>query len=1156
MGKTLRTVGTIIAGVALVATGVGALAGAGLLGAQAAAVASMSGAWTIAGVSVQTLARVGLGMAFLGSATSKPLKVGTAGGSPTDFAADPNAPIPYAMGLTGTGGRIIYATTGEAKNRNALYCTVLSGGGPIEAFVGFKANKEAVTFGSLQQAIGGTFANRMWQNNQLGYSPSEPFGPPNTLDASVLAEWTTAHRLSGYAASWYVRDSDQKVYPTGTPKPLWIIKGVKCWDPRLDDTYPGGSGSCRLADPSTWPWTENPGLHGLQWCIGRYDNGVRILGIGARLESINVPAFVEAANIADANGWKVGGVVYSTDSKWDVLKAICQAGGARPFRLSASITVLANAPRVSTGTLTEDDLAGGYSVQAVSSRRGRPNQIIPRYRSPDHEYEMVSAGPVKVADYVTRDGRLVSRKVDYPLVQDAAQVAQLAAYDLVNLREYGPVQVRLKPHWRLYKPGDCITVECPRTLAMDGQKALILGRDIDPMTGDVTLTLQSETDGKHDFALGRVADPPPVPSLHGVTLIPTAPEAGAWTAAAELLTGADGSKQPAIVVTGAADDQNAANVIVDYRQGDGEWLSAERPASAVRIEIAPVAAGATYQVRVRYRTTRGLEDPNAFLALSNVTVGALTAGDSASLGGLTADDVAKMADQLRLAQLQLLQKAVLEGRQLVDDRLTEILGVLNGRPMGPVLVEHKETIANHRVAVADNAAAIVVEAAARVTAVSTEASYRVALATDYSGFKATATSSIGTLTTNQGATAAAVNSLSTDYNGFKSTAQTTLLSHTSSIESTAASVTTLTSTVAANKASADSGLLTVTTNVSALSTSYTTLNATVGANKASADASLSVLTTNLSSTATSLTTLTTNFNGFQSSATSSLTTLSNAQSTQASQITTLQSNASGLSATVSSQGTTLVDHTNKLAVARFVLEAVASGALPARFSLYSDSQGTSAAALSAANIYFGDNTVFNDATDTLRTVTGSTASVMAWGSPFGTAADLLWWVGPSSIGLSSMSRANAYFYLAATSPFIGGTGLAAGKEVKNAGGTFAAYIGAGISWNVGAYVSLNIDSGPGSFQVAVTGVANRDATYSATAFGEWRLTHAGSTLATGVCNASINDGTSGTAFASVKKVSTSLTGPITLALEFQGSGPFGSDTGDVSGDVTIQYVKD
>lgn len=694
MSKALRTAGTIVAGVALVATGIGA---AGLLAtgafsagtAWAAAGASLS----LMGVSASTFATIGAGMAFLGDATAKPLKVGGMAGSQVDFAADPNAPIPYPVGRTGTGGRIVYATTGEAKNRNILYCTVLGAGGPIDGFESFKAAGEAVTISPLTEAaIGGTYNLRMWQRRQLGGTPAASFLPPNTFDAAVLGEWTATHKMSGYAAAWYVLGYDQKTYASGVPEAVWTIRGALVYDPREDGTYPGGAGLQRIDDPASWTYSENPYLHALAWCLGRYANGVRVLGIGAPAAALDIGAFVEAANVADANDWKVGGVVYSNDSKWDVLKAMCQAGGGRPVRLGASITVLVNAPRVSVATLTADDLVGGYSVQAAQSVRGRPNQIIPKYRSEVHGWEMVAAGPVKVPAYVTADKRLRSREVSYPLVQDARQVAQLAAYDLVNGREFGPVTVACKPQWMGYRGGDCITVDVA-DLGMNGQKALILTRTVDPMTGEVSLTLQSETDAKHDYALGRTANAPPIPGLTGVDLLPSAPTVGSWSAVGGVLLGSDGAKIPAIIVTGEVDDPNATHLIVEYRQVSvgpsyGPWVSNEYPASSTRIEIAGVKSAATYQVRVRYRTIRGLENTEVFLDLGLVIVGSLS---TAEVDGIPAAQVVQGLRDLAargseayqaLIKLSLDQAAAngaLEAKTFTTD----------GLPVGPLAYEQK-----------------------------------------------------------------------------------------------------------------------------------------------------------------------------------------------------------------------------------------------------------------------------------------------------------------------------------------------------------------------------------------------------------------------------------------------------------------------------------
>src|SRR3546814_8727932 len=72
--------------------------------------------------------------------------------------------------------------------------------------------------------------------------------------------------------------------------------------------------------------------------------------------------------IADANGWKAGGVVTSADAKWDVLKMLAQAGGGEPIRQGAKLSAMVSAPRVSLATITSKDLVGKGSVVATIGR--------------------------------------------------------------------------------------------------------------------------------------------------------------------------------------------------------------------------------------------------------------------------------------------------------------------------------------------------------------------------------------------------------------------------------------------------------------------------------------------------------------------------------------------------------------------------------------------------------------------------------------------------------------------------------------------------------------------------------------------------------------------------------------------------------------------
>lgn len=607
MSKFLRTAAVVVGAVALVATGVGAAAGVATIATVAAAALSVGAQLT----------------------AKKP----SLSGSPTAFKIDLNAPAPYLVGRTLHAGYIVHRATYGSKNAYQSFIASISGGGPIDSIEAFQVDRVTTTF-SGGAAIG-FYAGWMWLDTQLGATPeSDALAGP----VGAIPEWGAASKLSGHAAFlWTLKfDTKGKKYTSGPPLPGVIAKGVKVYDPRLDSTYPGGSGTHRVDDEATWEWSDNPWLHGLTWALGRHQNGKRVLGVGVPVDGIDVPAYVEAANVADANEWPVGGVVYSTDDKWNVLKLFAQAGGGEPTRSGALVSCIVNTPRVALDTIRAGDIVGDASVAATQSRRERINGVVPRFRSEDHGWEVIPADEVRVSTYVAEDGGERTKEIEYPLVQILAQVAQLAAYDIVNAREFGPISLPLKIRWVGFKPGDCLTIDVPE-LNLIEQDAIVIGRALDPQSGVVTLTLKSETSAKHAFALGTTTTAPPTPDLSTPDAGDVeAPEPAAWNLVGATLSSATGSI-PALVVEGSTDDPNAEAVIFEYRiDGATDWTGGTtEPATIERKELTSVTPSTDYEVAISYRV-RGVVGDR--LILGPVTTGSLSiAGGEPLVSNLAAD---------------------------------------------------------------------------------------------------------------------------------------------------------------------------------------------------------------------------------------------------------------------------------------------------------------------------------------------------------------------------------------------------------------------------------------------------------------------------------------------------------------------------------------
>src|SRR5690606_14495093 len=174
---------------------------------------------------------------------------------------------------------------------------------------------------------------------------------------------------SGQAAiAWNFKfDKNGKKFASGLPLTGAYIEGVKVYDPRLDSTRPGGSGSHRIDDESTWAYSENPALHAGTYAYGRHQNGKRTFGIGLPADAIDWDVIAAWANVCDANGWTIFGVIYEPGDRWQNLKDICFAGSADPIP-GPILSFRYDAPAVSLDTVTEEDIADEpMSVVAMQS---------------------------------------------------------------------------------------------------------------------------------------------------------------------------------------------------------------------------------------------------------------------------------------------------------------------------------------------------------------------------------------------------------------------------------------------------------------------------------------------------------------------------------------------------------------------------------------------------------------------------------------------------------------------------------------------------------------------------------------------------------------------------------------------------------------------
>ena len=754
-----------------------------------------------------------------------------ASGSPTEWRSDPNAGLPFVAGRLGVAGNLIYSKEFGADNRYLGNVTLYSRAGPVHSMGPFYADGVMITFGFGGAATnGGNIANSMWLSSQDGLQPQPTALPlPGALSSQTFTGWTANHKLSGCAADLQVlgQDSKFKTYPSGQPRRYRVIEGIKVYDPRLDSTFPGGDGACRLNDRSTYVYTTNAIIHALNWAIGYYENGKPVGGLadpaGPTLDGIDVEAFIAAANIADANAWTGLGARYSTaDDKHQVLLGFLQAGGALYAENAGRISCVSRgAVKTSVMTLTRADTAGPVTVDAMPPRRVVINSLIPRCIQESYQWEPVDLEPVTVAAFVTADGGVRRRNKDFPFVTSSVQASQLAALDILDAREPLSGSTTFKPYVRDLKPGDAFTWDEPGFL-LNGVKCVVMERSYDPASDTVEITWRSETDSKIAFALGLDPTPPVFPSVTpgNPSFVPV-PSTDDWSATGGSIGNPGFVEGPVITLDGdPADLTDVTHILVDFRaDGDTGWTHhGEFPlAGFEREQITGRLPNTSHDLRLRYRNAWGVIDDSAALIIEGVVTGdqvVASALEVINIDGRPAEEFADLLDQAidsaDLNAVTLLQEA-LDRFERVRETRDEAVNLFD--------VERTERIA------ADSA-----EATTRTTQISavnnsiaTVETQVTTVANNLAAETSTRTTQISAVNNSIAAVENQVDTVATNLAAETSTRETQVSSINGNISTINTSLSTLTTETSANATAITNLSATVTSQGNTLSSTVTTV---------------------------------------------------------------------------------------------------------------------------------------------------------------------------------------------------------------------------------------------------------------------------------------------------------------------------------------------
>jgi hypothetical protein len=242
------------------------------------------------------------------------------------------------------------------------------------------------TFRWNDQALPGTASTTTYTGSQV------------TADATLVAAFaaqsiTYTDALTGYAYTVFavkIRDFDGQLNFSAR------VQGRKLYDPRLDSTN-GGSGSHRLATPSTWAYSANPSLALADWLYSStYGCGVSVLWssvitaanandasigspsqthriIGATfLQAVAAPDMAEALR-AYAGVWLVptsGGVRLLPDATASSVATYAHASGQIAAIDALQLRDLGNSPTAVEVVYTDTTVIPWRDGSAIAERSG------------------------------------------------------------------------------------------------------------------------------------------------------------------------------------------------------------------------------------------------------------------------------------------------------------------------------------------------------------------------------------------------------------------------------------------------------------------------------------------------------------------------------------------------------------------------------------------------------------------------------------------------------------------------------------------------------------------------------------------------------------------------------------------------------------------
>ena len=376
-----------------------------------------------------------------------------------------NSPIPVVYGKRKIGGNMVFCETSGTDNEYLYMIFTLAEGQCESCEKIYIDDKEVTWSGTLtdgtERTVGSGDSNFYKDSASLISVTWYDGDDDQTYNTTVgaLSSWTSNHRLRGISYLALKFKWNQDAF-SGLPNVHALLKGRKVYDPNLDGTKTGGSGSHREDTASTWAWSDNPVL-----CTLDYMRNSRFgMGIANSYFDDNYADWQTAADVCDVDVtpytsasaidlMDMNGVVDTKQKCIDILKMMINGFRGYLNYANGQYKVISESTGSASISLTEDNIIGGLKVSSMD-RNSRYNRVIVTYINPDKNYQTDQAqfpplddsgltSADRHATMKTADGGFLQEgRFDYPTITNSYQAQELAEVILRRSRNNLNVALR------------------------------------------------------------------------------------------------------------------------------------------------------------------------------------------------------------------------------------------------------------------------------------------------------------------------------------------------------------------------------------------------------------------------------------------------------------------------------------------------------------------------------------------------------------------------------------------------------------------------------------------------------------------------------------------------------------------------------------------